>query len=135
MSAITEALPRLQTDEGFRALPYKDTRGHTTVGWGFNVDAGISKYAATALLTAQATEIDATLAGFPWYAAANDVRKSVFLEIAFNSGIHGLLAFPQMLAAAARDDWEGAAAQCQVSNPELKGRYDRLAELLRTGVS
>jgi lysozyme len=133
MSAITEALPRLQLEEGFRSLPYKDTQGHVTLGFGFNVDAGITRYAATALLNAQVTELDVTLAGFPWYQGANDVRKSVFLDIAFNSGLHGLLAFPLLLAAAARADWEGAAAQCKVKEPELAARYARLAELLRTG--
>jgi lysozyme len=133
MSAVDIVLPRLQTEEGFRASVYRDTQGHQTLGFGFNVDAGISKYAATALLNAQITELDATLAGFPWYVNANDVRKSVFLDLAFNGGLHGLLGFPLLLAAAARDDWEGAAAQCQVKNPELASRYAKLAELLRTG--
>lgn len=133
MSAIDQALDRLKTEEGFRALPYKDSQGHTTLGYGLNVDSGISKYAAAALLNAQVAELDATLAGFPWYQTANDVRKSVFLDIAFNDGLHGLLAFPQMLAAAARADWEGAAAQCAVKEPELAARYAALAQLLLTG--
>lgn len=135
MSAIAEACGRLQTEEGFRSLPYKDTRGNLTVGYGLNISAGLTKYSAAALLTAQVIELDATLIGFPWYQAANDVRKSVFLDIAFNGGLHGLLGFPHMLSAAATGDWEVAASQCQVTNPELKGRYAKLAELLRTGVS
>lgn len=135
MTAIDIALPRLQTEEGFRALPYKDTEGHTTLGYGLNVDAGISKYAAGALLKAQLTELDTTLASFRWYQAANDVRKSVFIDIAFNDGVHGLLGFPHMLSAAATGDWEVASAQCHVTNPELLGRYETLAHLLLTGVS
>lgn len=59
----------------------------------------------------------------------------MFLDIAQNGGLTGLLHFPLMLAAASRDDWEGAAAQCHVTNSELAGRYAKLAELLRTGVS
>jgi lysozyme len=133
MTAVDIALPRLQTEEGFRTLPYKDTQGHVSIGFGFNVDSGISKYAAAALLNAQVTELDTVLQGFPWYQAANDVRKSVFLDIAFNDGLHGLLAFPQMLAAAARDDWEEAAAQCAVKQPELAPRYAALARLLLAG--
>jgi lysozyme len=133
MSAITEAAARLQTEEGFRSLPYKDTRGNLTVGYGWNISAGLTKYAAAALLTAQVMELDATLVGYPWYKAASDIRKSVFIDIAFNDGLSGLLHFPLMLAAAARDDWEGAAAQCKVTNPELASRYAKLAELLRTG--
>lgn len=135
MSAVDTALPRLRTEEGFRALPYKDTRGHATIAYGFNVDAGISKYAAEALLTAQLTEIDATLAGYAWYKSANEVRQSVFLDIAYNSGLHGLLGFPHMLAAAALGNWATAAAECKVMEPELAVRYAALAQLLLSGVN
>lgn len=135
MSAIDIVIPRLQTEEGFRATVYKDTRGIDTVGFGWAIQSGLTRYTAAALLRAQVTELDATLVGYAWYQAANDVRKSVFLDIATNAGLSGLLHFPHMLSAAATGDWEVAAAQCQVTNPELKGRYAKLAELLRTGVS
>lgn len=133
MSAIDLALPRLETEEGFRALVYKDTQGHATLGYGFNLDAGISKYAAAALLRAQITELDAAMAGFPWYVNANDVRRSVFIDMAFNGGLHGLLSFPHMLAAAAQNDWATAASECKVQEPELAGRYAALAKLLLEG--
>lgn len=133
MSAIDLVLPRLETEEGFRTLIYKDTRGHSTIGYGFNLDAGISKYAAAELLRAQLTELEAVLTGYVWYQTANDVRKSVFLDIAFNSGLGGLLHFPHMLAAAVRGDWETAAKECQVTEPELAARYAVLAKLLREG--
>jgi GH24 family phage-related lysozyme (muramidase) len=134
MSAVDLATSRLATEEGFRALKYLDSRGLESIGYGFNITAGISKYAATALLSAQVTELDTALAGFPWYQVANDVRKSVFLDIAMNAGPSGLLHFPHMLAAAATGDWEVAAAQCQVKEPELASRYAALAQLLLTGV-
>ena len=56
MNAIDYALPRLKTEEGFRATKYTDSRGHTTIGYGFDVDAGISQFAAAALLNAQVAE-------------------------------------------------------------------------------
>jgi lysozyme len=133
MSAITEVLPRLRTEEGFRAVAYKDTQGHITIGYGFNTDGGITQYAANALLTAQLNELDATLSGYAWYKSADDVRKSVFLDIAYNAGLHGLLNFPHMLAAAANGDWATAAGECKVQEPELAARYAALAQLLLTG--
>lgn len=133
MSAIDIALPRLETEEGFRTLVYKDTRGHSTIGYGCNLDAGISKYAAGALLRAQITELDAAMAGFPWYINASDVRRSVFIDMAFNLGLHGLLGFPHMLSAAAQNDWATAAAECKVQEPELASRYAALAKLLLEG--
>lgn len=133
MNAVDLALPRLKTEEGFRATKYTDTQGHLTIGFGFNVDAGISSFAAGALLGAQATERHQALMGLGWYAALDPVRQSVCLDIAFNSGTHGLLNFPHMIAALAKGDWAGAAAECKVTNPELAGRYAALAQLLLTG--
>jgi len=133
MTAVDLALPRLRTEEGFRATKYTDTRGHLTIGYGFNIDAGISPYAADALLSAQVTERHNQLLGYPWYAALDDVRQSVCLDIAFNNGIHGLLHFPHMIAALEQRDWKTASIECTVTNPELAGRYSALAQLLLTG--
>lgn len=135
MTPIDIALPRLQIEEGFRALAYRDTNGLETIGYGFNVQAGISKYAAAALLKAQCEEAHATLLKLPWYAALDPVRQSVCLDIDINEGEGGLLKFPLMIAALTRNDWEGAAAQCHVSDPKLAGRYAALAHILLTGVA
>lgn len=133
MSAIDLTLPRLKTEEGFRGTVYRDTNGLQTIGYGFCVDRGISQYAATALLVAQADEVHAALARYPWYAALNEARQSVCLDIAFNQGIGGLLHYPHMVAALERQDWETAATECAVQDPKLKARYDELAQILRTG--
>jgi lysozyme len=133
MNAVDIVLPRLKTEEGFRATKYTDTQGHLTIGYGFNVDAGISQGAAGALLGAQATERHQALMGFEWYAALDPVRQSVCLDIAFNNGTHGLLNFPHMIAALSRQDWASAATECRVTNPELAGRYEKLAQLLLIG--
>jgi lysozyme len=130
MTAVDLVIPRLRTEEGFRALPYKDTQGHLTVGFGCNLDVGLSRFAAEALLTAQAGERHNDLLRFPWYAALDPVRQSVCLDIDFNAH---LLTFPHMIAALAKGDWATAAAECKVTNPELAGRYATLAQLLLTG--
>lgn len=130
MTAVDLALPRLKTEEGFRGHIYTDTQGHPTIGFGCNLDAGISQFAAAALLTAQASERHDALLKFPWYAALDPVRQSACLDIDFNAN---LLHFPHMIAALAKADWVTAAAECKVTNPELAGRYATLAQLLLTG--
>ena len=135
MTAVELALPRLKTEEGFRATKYTDTQGHLTIGYGFNIDAGVSQYAAGALLSAQASERHEQLLKLDWYAHLDAVRQSVCLDIAFNSGVNGLLHFPSMIAALAKGDWATAAAECKVVNPELAGRYAKLAQLLLTGIA
>lgn len=134
MNAIDATLPRLKTEEGFRARVYRDTEGHATIGFGFNVDAGISLRAAAALLEAQLEELHDALTGYSWYAALDPVRQGACLDIAFNDGLHGLLGFPNMIAALGRKDWITAQSECHVQNPELKERYDELATILLTGV-
>jgi len=133
VNAVDLALPRLKNEEGFRATKYTDTQGHTTIGYGFNIDAGITQYAAAALLNAQAAERHNALLAYSWYSGLDPVRQSVCLDIAFNGGLHGLLEFPHMIAALCRQDWASAAAECKVTNPELAGRYEKLAQLLLTG--
>lgn len=134
MSAVEQAFPRVCQEEGFRALKYTDSRGIETIGFGFNIEAGISKRAAEALLREQMQERHEELSKLPWYAQLNEVRQGVCLDISINSGLGGLLGFHSMIDALEAQDWAAAAAQCHVQNPELAGRYATLAKLLLTGV-
>ena len=135
MSAIDLAVARLKIDEGFRSTTYVDTAGHLSVGFGCNLDAGISEYAATALLTAQATECANTLATYTWSSGLNDVRASVLISLAFNLGITGLMRFQRMIAAIRSGDWQTAHDQLLDSDAarELPTRYQMLAKMLLTG--
>lgn len=135
MSAVDIAIPRLKVDEGFRASKYVDTAGHLTIGYGFNVDAGISQYAATALLQAQTQECASTVAGFWWAQGLDDIRMSVVVELAFNNGVNGLLRFPKMLAAIGAKDWATAQKELLDSDAAraLPNRYQSLSQILLTG--
>jgi GH24 family phage-related lysozyme (muramidase) len=120
-------------EEEFRARKYTDSNGLETIGYGFNIAAGISKRAATALLREQMAERHDELVKLPWYAALNEVRQGVCLDIAINAGTEGLLRFHNMIDALEIGDWPTAAKECSVSNPELAGRYAKLAQLMLTG--
>jgi len=133
VSAVDIALPRLRQEEGFRATLYVDTEGHKTIGYGLNIDSGISQRVAAAALQAQLEELQEALTKYPWYVPLDPVRQSVLLDIAFNDGLTGLLHFPHMLAAISRQDWASAATECHVENPEIAGRYQKLAQLLLIG--
>ena len=137
MSAIDLAVGRLKTDEGFRAVKYTDTTGHETIGYGFNVDAGISQYAAAQLLTAQTTELATDLRAYSWFVGLDDVRASVLCELAFNLGLSGLLHFPAMLSAIGASNWQGAHDELLNSTAakQLPARYSMLANLLLNGGS
>jgi lysozyme len=133
MSAVDQALPRVMEEEGFRPIRYTDTRGLETIGYGFQIAAGISERAAQALLREQMAERHDELVKLPWYTGLNEVRQGVCLDIAINNGTTGLLRFHEMIDALEIGDWETAAKECHVQNPELTDRYKRLADILRSG--
>lgn len=135
MTAIDSARARLQTEEGFRPRLYRDTRGYQTIGYGFNVDAGVSQRVAAATLAEQLQELQETLSTYSWYAGLDPIRQGVCLDIAFNEGLHGLLRFPHMIAALAAKDWLAAQNECRVEDPKLSSRYAELGEIILTGVA
>lgn len=135
MTAIDSVLPRLKTEERFRAHIYTDTEGHPTIGYGLNLDAGLSERVAATVLLEQLQELHEILSRYTWYAGLDEIRQGVCLDIAFNDGLHGLLGFPRMLAALAAKDWVTAQSECHVKNPELQERYNALAKILLTGTT
>lgn len=135
MSAVDLAVTMLKTDEGYRAMPYKDQLGNVTVGYGFCVSAGLSKFSALGLLSAQVAEIQQQLTTYYWWSSLDDARAAAILDITFNVGVHGLLGFPKMLSAIATKDWQGAHDQCLDSDAARLNvdRYKRLAQVLLLG--
>lgn len=103
---------RLQTEEGFRATPYRDTRGVLTVGFGTNLSSGITRAEGTLLLRSRLDRNGKCLAEAwkPWNLAGPRTRE-VLLDMAYELGCNGVLAFRKMLAALARRDFTAAARE------------------------
>ena len=135
MSALDLAVAQLKPDEGFRAKVYTDIVGHKSIGYGFNIDAGISEPAASALLTAQADEIEHQLNPLDWFQGLNDARASACIQLGFNLGMAGLLEFQRMIDALRSGNWQGAHDELLDSRAadQLPARYGRLSNLLLTG--
>jgi hypothetical protein len=142
MSAVSVLLGRLTTEEGERKLPYDDETGlnvkapvgNLSWGRGFNLmkcgSSGLFLMMETYLLN----QLDNQLQAYSWYSKAGDVRASVFLDVAYNGGIHDLLGYPSMIHYASIDDWVNAAAQCTEKDPKLDtSRYAPLRALLLQG--
>lgn len=137
MTARDLAAARLELEEGFRAQVYRDSVGKMTIGYGFNIEAGISQRAARALLMAQVTERAEVLAPYWWAQGLDDVRMSVLIDVSFNVGIGGLLHFPKMLAAVGTKNWQTAHDELLDSDAArmLPKRYGRLAQILLSGAN
>jgi lysozyme len=134
MLADMEAL--LEQQEGFRANPYRDSRGFLTIGFGTNLDAGITREQAEALMDCQLAANEAALQAYPWFAGLDEVRRGVIENMAYNIGVSGVLEFKDMLAAIEAKDWPEAAHQMRASvwRVQVGDRALVLADIMETGV-
>lgn len=142
MSAVDIAYARLGGEEGRRQFAYDDSTGrrvtclpagNLSIAVGVNLETGLDDAEIDWLSQHRLAKVAAQLAGYSWYAALDEVRQSVCLDLAFNQGLHGLLKYPRMIAALSQQNWISAANECTVEDPKLKDRYDKLAQILRTG--
>ena len=125
---------RLMAEEGFRALPYRDSRGILTVGYGRNLTVPFTHDEGRYLL---ASSLDRNAATFikawpPFDDMPHEVRAAL-LDAAFELGPDGVLGFKKMLAHAAAGEWEAAAKEAISSkwDAETPTRAHRLAEVFR----
>jgi lysozyme len=132
--ALTAELTR---DEGLRLKAYVDTVGKMTIGVGRNLtDKGISLDEAHVLLTNDMTAaLDDCTGAFPWFAALDDARQRVLVNLCFNLGLPRLMGFRRMLIAMEYTRFNAAADELLDSDAAraLPDRYGRLAQMLRTG--
>lgn len=118
-------------------VPGTLVKGHPTIGIGRSLDTnGISAEESAYLFSHDIESCLAALSGrLIWWSQLDGVRQRVLVNMAFNVGINGLMKFRKTLAAIQARDWATAAAEILDSNAarQLPVRYERLAEMMRTG--
>ena len=129
-------LDDLKQDEGLRLLPYKDTVGKLTIGYGLNLDAGISEIEAHWLLQNRVNDIRRNLySAFTWYRFLNDTRKDVIVNMVYNLGLAGVLRFKKLIERLELHDYKGAAHEMLDSKwaSQVGKRAERLAQTMMSG--
>lgn len=144
-NAIDYFVARATREEGIKQLPYDDATdkpvvapiGKLSWGIGFNLMTCGSLGLFKVMLQYLCFDLAQNLGLLSWYNQMDPVRQSVFLDIAYNAGFHGLVAgFPRMIAAATVGDWKTCAAECKVVDPKLDAsRYAPLRQIIISGVS
>lgn len=122
--------------EGFAPLPYTDTTGHLTVGYGHNLDVPLAKQSALLLLECDLKEAAYLLAHtFAGWRELNEVRQFVLTDMCFNMGLKKLQTFCRFWAALHVQDY--ALAAREMVNSRWAGQVGRrariLAEMMKTG--
>lgn len=97
--------------EGFVSTPYKCPAGFLTIGYGTNIEVGISKAQAECLLLSKLDEIESELSKLDWYLSLSEVRKMVIIDMCYQLGFAGMLAFKKMIFAIQKEDFDGASKE------------------------
>lgn len=137
MTTLTDVVNQIKSDEGYRQLPYTDTTGNLTVGYGRNLaSVGIDQLEAEYLLRNDVIRILGELSSLIWFSGLNDARQQVIVNMAFNMGIAGLLGFKNMIAAIQKSDYANAAAEMLSSDwaTQVGQRAVNLAVRMKNGV-
>jgi GH24 family phage-related lysozyme (muramidase) len=128
---------QLERDEGFRAFVYLDSRGRRTIGYGTNLDAGITLAQAGLLLECRLDDAIRDVARrWPWSATLDDVRLGVLVQLEVNLGLAGEAKFVHLLAALEHEDYDAAAGALidSAADHQEPARMMRWAQELRTGI-
>lgn len=132
---VDRLVERLKIEEGFKPKPYSDTRGILTIGYGTAIGFGISQREGEILLRYRLVEKEKELtSAWPPYGEQPEAIQSALLDMSYQLGVHGVLAFHDMLAALARKDYEGAARAVEFSawNQETPKRVKRVVTVFRS---
>lgn len=122
--------------EGFRSHIYKDSRGFNTIGYGTNLDAGLSEKNASDLAESKNEENAYKLYYYlPFFKDLSENRQIALLDMCYNLGIEGFLMFHKTLFALECHDYERASDEMLKSNwaQEVGERATTLANIIRTG--
>ena len=131
-------MERIKRHEGLCLKPYIDTTGHMTIGYGHNLEEGISERIAEEMLR---EDINKAYRNY-WLFIPQSVqmklnkkREEVVVEMIFNMGIKKVLTFRKMLKALAEGDFDRAADEMLDSKwaRQVGKRAEELAQIMREG--
>ncbi len=129
-------LESLKQHEGLSLKPYTCPAGKLTIGFGHNLDEGITLTQAYALLDDDIKTCERELdKNFPGWRGHDDARQNVLLEMQFNLGAPRFSKFFKMWAALDRRDYDEAAHQMLESKwaEQVGQRAQTLARQMREG--
>lgn len=144
---------RLKPEEGKRPKAYNDktgrtvtcktadpaTSGNLSIAYGTNLENGLDEFEMSFLRQHRVELAQYELAREAWYAdlsVSDPTKASVYLDVAYNAGVAGLLhGFPSCVKYASLKDWTKSAAELRVADAALDlSRYAPLRKILLSGI-
>lgn len=131
-TAYGRLVDTIEQEEGFGALPYDDTLGHATIGYGTLLP--ITRAQGACMLSTHLQDEETRLRGkWSGYARIPVEAQVAVLDLAYVVGVDGALGFHDMLAALERQDYAAAADEVIDSRFDTEDRHraERIAAALR----
>lgn len=122
-------IDEIKRDEGFEPMPYKDTRGYPTIGYGTKLP--IDEIEATLLLEKRLHDTLADIRrNVSFYEDLPKEAQLILLNMGYNLGVPKLMGFKKMWAALDRRDFKEAAKEMRDSlwYNQVGDRAERLAQ-------
>ncbi|WP_456390347.1 glycoside hydrolase family protein [Hydrogenimonas sp.] len=133
MDIYSELVEEIKRDEGFRGMPYQDTKGIWTIGFGnkLPLDRAEAELITEKRINAATVELKEKLYFFD---DLPDEAKKILINMAYNLGVNGLMKFKRMLDALEFEDYDEAANEMvdSVWYREVGKRAKRLVKRMRS---
>lgn len=133
---IAKALIKRQ--EGLRLTPYQDTEGILTIGWGRNLEKGITQEEAEFLFIMDYYQAREDLIRLcPEWKDWDDRIFAGLVSMMYNLGLPRFLTFTRMIDAAKAGDWRRVAAEMRDSKwrRQVPNRVEEIAGLIEAGAA
>lgn len=132
---------QLKRDEGNISYAYQDSLGYWTIGIGTLIDkrkGGKLYPEEISFIFQNRVKIasNGLATKLPWFSKLDDARRGVLINMTFQMGLDGLLAFKNTLKMIELGDYEGASAGMLNSlwAKQTPERAKRLAKQMQSGV-
>ena len=140
MSSLKHQLMRHEgsvTDDQGNHIPYQDSEGIWTIGYGHNSQAKhiTERTAQIILLDDMLDARNDCFKVFPDFDTFSQGRQDAFVNMVFNLGLTRFSGFKRMISAIKKRDWNKAADEAYNSKwrVQVKGRATEIIEMIRQG--
>lgn len=129
-------LEHVKDAESFESHPYHDTVGVLTIGYGRNLEKGISREEGEFLLSNDVAEAIEDAESLSYFADLDPVRQIVVVDMIFNLGLTKFLRFKKLNAALHIKDYTLAAHEMVDSKwyTQVGRRSKKLHAAMLTGI-
>lgn len=139
MELYSKSSKKTRTEEGFRGRMYQCTAGKWTIGYGLNIESGMTEEEARVILEIRLGKIERYLARkYSFYNNMNEARQAVIDDMVYQIGIDGFARFKKTIDLLYSNKYTEASKEMLDSKwarSDSPSRARRASDIMRTGLA